>query len=74
MAKSFKMLENEFWWGGTVVNACDMPYSKDTDTILDLKMEIRTQTAPLMLSNKGRYIWADNETIITIKNGQVNKY
>ena len=36
MAKSFKMLDNEFWWGGTVVDACNMPYSKDTDTVIDL--------------------------------------
>ena len=67
MSKSFKMLENEYWWGGTVVDACNMPYSKETDTVIDLKWNIRTQTAPLMLSNKGRYLWADNETIITIK-------
>ena len=71
MAKTFKILENEFWWGGSVIDACNMPYSKKTDRVIDLVNYKRTQTAPLLLSSKGRYIWFDCETVITIKKGEI---
>lgn len=71
MAKSFKMLDNEYWWGGTVLHASDMPYSKESDVVIDLITEHRTQSAPLMLSNKGRYIWSDKETTFTMKDGVI---
>lgn len=73
MAKSFKMLAGECWWGITVLNACNMPFDKNTDLTVDLtsRDDWRTQTAPLMLSNKGRYIWCDDEIVISIKDGVI---
>ena len=47
-----------------------MPYSMKTDTVVELRTNKRTQTAPLMLSSKGRYIWCEDEVVITIKNGE----
>ena len=73
MAKSFKMLDGEFWWGITVLYACDMPFDQNTDLTVDLitRDDWRTQAAPLMLSNKGRYIWCEDEVVITIKDGVI---
>ena len=73
MAKSFKMLDGEFWWGITVLYACDMPFDKNTDLTVDLitRDDWRTQAAPLMLSNKGRYIWCEDEVVIAIKDGVI---
>lgn len=73
MAKTFKMLEGEYWWGITVLNACQMPFDKNTDLTVDLisKDDWRTQSAPLMLSSKGRYIWCEDEVVITIKEGVI---
>lgn len=69
-----KMLENEYWWGGCVNLGNEMPFSAQTNITIDLKgdFEYDDQFAPLLLSNKGRYIWSDKYFKGTIKNGVIS--
>lgn len=69
------ILENESWWGGIVHDGVLMPYHNDiSDRDLSL-IQNSNQSSPLLLSNKGRYIWSDSpfnysfrDSFILIKN------
>ncbi|MBP2000159.1 alpha-glucosidase (family GH31 glycosyl hydrolase) [Paenibacillus shirakamiensis] len=53
------LLPNEQWWGGRAADGSHMPYGAkpfEADLFATLGMN---QAAPLLLSNKGRYIWSD---------------
>lgn len=56
-----KISENEYWWGGCVNLGHEMPFNAKTNISFDLRgdFEYDDQFAPLLLSNKGRYIWSD---------------
>lgn len=55
-----EIIENEYWWGGSVNNAHEMPYSRQNGGLFDLNGGRECdQFAPLMLSSKGRYIWSE---------------
>lgn len=59
MELSVKLLENEYWWGGSVANAESMPLSNDSpDYELDMYYGYN-QTMPLFISSLGRYIWSE---------------
>lgn len=52
-------LEGERWYGGATNLGPSMPFAPDT-TVVDLRIQdFNNQTSPLLLSNKGRYLWAD---------------
>ena len=52
-------LPGEKWWGGFVAKGSQMPYVIPTG-ILDLANQgFNNQGVPLLLSDKGRYIWSD---------------
>ncbi len=67
--KTVKMQKDEVWWGGTVVSAIHMPFDSKTEYRIDLANERTTQTAPLLLSNKGRAVWCEEPFILDIKSG-----
>lgn len=49
---------NEYWWGAAVNEGDKMPF--DPGYSLDLAIDNRgNQTAPILLSSKGRYIWSE---------------
>jgi alpha-glucosidase (family GH31 glycosyl hydrolase) len=55
----YDILEDEYWWGGIVQDGIFMPY-KDTTFTRDLsKEQLYNQSAPLLLSSKGRYVWSE---------------
>ena len=57
---TIKMLDNEFWWFGSVNVGHEMPFDLNTDITVDLDGgRENDQFAPLMLSSKGRYIWSE---------------
>jgi len=54
-----KILANEYWWGGSVVDGDLMPYSTSAfhhDQFADVK---GNQAQPLLISSKGRFIWSE---------------
>lgn len=53
------LLEGEYWWGGNVGDGLQMPYGSapfQADLFHDLSYN---QGCPLLISNKGRYIWSE---------------
>ena len=65
------MLKDECWWGGSVVNAHQMPYSQKSVCKVNLTEEWHTQSAPLYLSSKGRYIWSEEPFVIEFNSGKI---
>ena len=63
MRCTYKFLPDECWWGGTVIHGDKMPFTAETELSWDMNSMnpygIVNQTMPLLLSNKGRYIWSD---------------
>ncbi len=69
MQYKFQMLENECWWGGTIVNGCQMPFTGDSEITNDFTIETENQTMPMYLSNMGRCIWSEYPFKVTISSG-----
>ena len=52
-------LAGEFWWGGFVAKGSEMPYLQPTGEMDLSNQNFNNQGVPLLVSNKGRYIWSD---------------
>lgn len=72
MTYTFKILDNEYWWGGTSTDGINMPYSKDSIASFDLRKVSENQTMPMYLSSLGRCIWSETPFAVEIKNGEFN--
>lgn len=73
MNYTFKIKENEYWWGGSVNYGTQMPFSRSTKRfVADFRYYAPNQTMPLFLSSKGRYIWSEKPFKIIIENGEIN--
>ena len=65
-----EILENEYWWGGSVNAGHEMPYSRKSNCTLNLYGDRENdQFAPLLVSSKGRYIWSEEYFRAEIKDG-----
>ena len=66
-----EMLDGELWWGGTTaIPAGSQAYDKST--VLRQEVEkLGGQSAPLYLSSRGRYIWANSPLVIEFDNGRI---
>jgi len=65
-----KLLDNEYWWGGSVANADPMPLSKNSpDYELDMYYGYN-QTMPLYISSLGRYIWSEKPLNVKFSQGE----
>lgn len=66
-------LDGEKWWGGVTALGTHMPFDSKTD-LVDMEHNNRNnQTAPLLLSSKGRYIWAQNPFIFKISGDKIGR-
>lgn len=64
--------DDEYWWGGLSVDGSLMPYSKETTLRRDLfGNNYGNQAQPLLISNKGRYIWSEKPIRYAIKDGVI---
>lgn len=53
-------LEGEKWWGAATDLGPAMPFNP-SDDVIDLRIaNYNNQTSPILLSNRGRYIWSDS--------------
>lgn len=67
-----KILKNEHWWGGSVIKSEEMPFDEKTEIIIDLEKHRGTlQSAPLFLSDKGRYIWSEKGFVTKFSRGEI---
>ena len=74
-AQSFQskitFLTGEKWWGGFVAKGSQMPYVMPTG-VLDLAIQgFNNQSIPLLLSDKGRYIWSNEAFRFEIKDAEI---
>ncbi len=71
--KEIKILPGEYWWGGSVNKAHEMPIGENTEISFDLSGDGETdQFAPLLLSSKGRYIWCEEAFSVDVKGGIIS--
>lgn len=55
---SISLLTNEYWWGGSVIFGTQMPFG-DNNFSFDLSNHTGNQNAPILVSNKGRWVWSE---------------
>jgi alpha-glucosidase len=67
------MTPGESWWGGFVVDAPKMPYVSDTTLQRDLLGDCGgNQAQPLLISNKGRFLWNEQPFRYEIGKGVIH--
>lgn len=67
-----EILDNEYWWGGSVNQGYTMPYHKGSTAVLSMTGGYENdQFAPLLLSSKGRYIWSEDDYVTEFKDGKL---
>lgn len=65
-------LSGEAWWGGAVYEGVRQPYTKDSCCILQLENNPSpNQCMPVLLSNKGRWLWRAEGFTATIEKGHL---
>ena len=73
--KIWDIKDNECWWGGGIRFGTKMPFTKDTEIKVDLRgvetNDCANQTMPFLVSNKGRYIWCDEDFVFEFKDGKI---
>lgn len=68
-----KLLPNEFWWGGLSVDGPIMPYSDTTKLTRNLFGANKgNQAQPLLISNKGRYVWCEDPISYSFDSGTLS--
>ena len=69
---AINLLEKECWWGGAADDGPVMPFSADRmhKRALD-RNNTYNQAAPLLLSNKGRYIWCESGFTFELRDGYI---
>ena len=74
--KIWDIIENECWWGGGIRFGTKMPFTKDTEIKVDLRgietPDCSNQNMPFLVSNKGRYIWCDEDFVFEFKDGKIH--
>lgn len=59
MISRFKILPNEYFWGGSTSYGAELPITIGSDYCKDYRTHASNQTMPLFLSSKGRYLWSE---------------
>ena len=65
---TIQSLEGEKWWGAFVAKGSQMPYLHETGELDLSNQNFNNQGVPLLVSNKGRYIWSDEAFRFEITN------
>lgn len=64
--------ENEHWWGGAIGDGTQMPFGSRTHHQRELFGNAGyNQANPLLLSNKGRYVWSEEPFRFTFEGGEL---
>lgn len=65
------LLQGEHWWGGIVNKGEQMPLGQATFTFDFFGDDNGNQTSPLLLSDKGRYIWSEAPFRFSFRNDSI---
>ena len=72
MQLTINIYDDEYWWGTTSALGTKMPFSKETELVIDLNTSAAyNQIMPLLVSSKGRYIWSENPFCATFSKGTI---
>ncbi len=63
--------EGEAWWGGAVVDGRFMPYGTEKIERDFYANTYGNQVQPLLLSNKGRFVWSEEPFSFTVNDGVI---
>lgn len=67
-----ELLNHEYWWGGAVSDGVSMPYGNSEFARQLNPAYTPNQANPLLISNKGRYIWSDKPYNFEFRDGFLN--
>lgn len=78
--ETFEIMDGEYWWAGLSSLGHNTPYDKNTNFSFDMwGNNAGNQAQPILLSNKGRYVWSEapikytfNEGLLTIEIREVS--
>jgi alpha-glucosidase (family GH31 glycosyl hydrolase) len=63
--RKIPILPGELWWGGLVHHELTQPWG-DAPYTWDLNQNANNQAAPLLLSNRGRWVWSDRRFTFSV--------
>ena len=66
-----KFKENEYFWGGDAPSGVHMPLYKGKDFSGDFRYFATTQSMPMFLSSKGRYVWSERGIKVWIEGDEI---
>ena len=70
--KEIRMLPAENWWGVMNYWGTKMPFDAATDLVMDIRKDGRAnQYASFLVSDRGRCIWCEEQTCVTIRGGVI---
>lgn len=70
--KSVGMLPDENWWGMMNCHGSQMPFDAKTDLTMDVRTSNGSnQAASFLVSDRGRFLWCDAQTAVTIRDGRI---
>ena len=67
-------IEGECWWGAATGLGKLQPFGKAFEKFDLNRSNQNNQAAPLLVSNKGRYIWSDEPFAFSIQDGTLTLY
>ena len=71
-ARSAQIEDGELWWGAANFFGTNMPFSAKTRLTVNLKSRnYSNQCASLLLSDHGRVIWSEGQSVIAFKDGAI---
>ena len=70
--KTIDMVSGENWWGAANFFGRQMPFTAATDLKIDLrKSNYHNQCASFLVSDKGRVVWSETQSLIEFKDGKI---
>lgn len=65
-----KILPDEYWWGCSVRDGHQMPFTRSSQLTLNINGTSESdQFSPFLLSSKGRYLWGDRPFSVEVREG-----
>jgi alpha-glucosidase len=72
-AAHLTMLPGEHWWAGVISQAHLMPFTAESTYRFDFDADTAgNQAQPLLISDKGRFLWCDEPFAFQIAKGEIN--
>ena len=67
-----KSQPGERWWGGATALGSKMPFAKELSPFNLYNRNDNNQVSPLLISNKGRYLWSNQPFTFSVSQGNLH--